>query len=106
MGRSKGMVLMINHVIDHTHPADEFKDKVLTLLILGCDEDRQSAKGSGKNRKPGGILRHASRSDMMLVAKVDFAHRRISGISIPRDTLWQVPAYREQKINAYHYIGV
>jgi LCP family protein required for cell wall assembly len=69
----------------------------LTILVLGCDEDRYFG---GQQ-----IIRHQARSDMMLVAKLDFKNHRISGISIPRDTLCQVPGYHETKINAYHLLG-
>ena len=42
---------------------------------------------------------------MMLVARLDFKANRISGVTIPRDLLVQLPGYRSQKINAYHSIG-
>ncbi len=81
----------------NTQPADVFNSESVTLLILGCDEDRS----------PGGrkVLRQNARSDMMLVAKIDFANKRIGGVSIPRDLQVQLPGYRAQKINAYHSIG-
>ncbi|MBS1723062.1 MAG: LCP family protein [Armatimonadetes bacterium] len=75
----------------------------LNVLILGCDEDRYYAGRGHKN--PGAVLRHASRSDMMLVARIDFGKKRITGISIPRDLAWTVPGYKQQKINAFHNIG-
>ena len=78
--------------------ADPFEGRdSLTLLVLGCDEDRYFG---GEQ-----IIRHQARSDMMLLAKLDFKNTRITAISIPRDTLCQVPGYREQKINGYHLIG-
>lgn len=78
-------------------PEEVFRGDVLNVLLLGCDEDRA----------PGGkkILRQNARSDMMLLARVDFTKKQITGVSIPRDTLCTVPGYREQKINAYHSIG-
>lgn len=69
----------------------------VTLLLLGCDEDRYYG---GKQ-----IIHEQARSDLMLVAKLDFANNRISGISIPRDTLASPKGYRNHKINAYHLIG-
>jgi polyisoprenyl-teichoic acid--peptidoglycan teichoic acid transferase len=79
-------------------PAEVFQQRqAVTILILGCDEDRYYG---GKQ-----ILRTQARSDMMLVAKLDFENNRISGVSIPRDTLVRLPGYREQKINGYHAIG-
>lgn len=80
-----------------------FATNTLTLLILGCDEDRYyTPRGSGK---AGQVIKHASRSDMMMVAKIDFRNKRITGISIPRDLRWEVPGYKPQKINAYHALG-
>jgi polyisoprenyl-teichoic acid--peptidoglycan teichoic acid transferase len=69
----------------------------INLLILGCDEDLYYG---GKQ-----VLLKQARSDMMLVARLDFRQNRISGVSIPRDTLCELPGFREQKINAYHAIG-
>lgn len=79
-------------------PQEVFDNKSsLTILILGCDE----------NRAPGGhrVITTAARSDMMLLAKLDFERNLVSGMSIPRDTLFALPGYRAQKINAYHAIG-
>jgi LCP family protein required for cell wall assembly len=75
-------------------PDQEFGKNSVTLLVLGCDSDYT----------PGGarITRKYSRSDMMLVAKLDFANKRITGVSIPRDTECRLPGYRAMKINAYH----
>jgi polyisoprenyl-teichoic acid--peptidoglycan teichoic acid transferase len=70
----------------------------VNLLLLGCDVDLS----------PGGrrVLQKQARSDMMLVAHLDFDDARITGLSIQRDTLCAIPGYREQKINSYHAIGV
>lgn len=76
----------------------------ITVLVLGCDEDRYYG-GPASERQAGGILRHASRSDMMLVARLDFEEDKVTGLSIPRDLLVQLPGYRTHKINAYHAIG-
>jgi LCP family protein required for cell wall assembly len=40
-----------------------------------------------------------------MVARLDFSQNRISGLSIPRDTLVAAGKYGEQKINAYHQFG-
>jgi len=78
-------------------PPQEFGNSEFTVLVLGCDEDLA----------PGGkvVLRKQARSDMMLVVKFDFPNKKITGISIPRDTLCQVPGYKPMKINAYHSIA-
>lgn len=79
-------------------PVDPFAGKpALTVLILGCDADYSRG---GKR-----VLRKYARSDMMLVARFDFAAQRVAGLSIPRDTLVAVNGYPEQKINAYHSLG-
>jgi LCP family protein required for cell wall assembly len=69
----------------------------ITLLVLGCDEDRYYG---GKQ-----ILKDRARSDLMLVAKLDFENNVITGVSIPRDTLAAPRGYKAQKINAYHVLG-
>lgn len=109
VGRSKVMSESIVQTVTGETPQKVFEAELkgtrdyLNVLILGCDEDRLYA---GDRSKPGSIIRHASRSDMMLVAKIDFGNKRISGISIPRDLLWEIPGYRPHKINAFHKIGV
>jgi LCP family protein required for cell wall assembly len=81
----------------HKSPQEIFGKDVLTVLILGCDEDRA----------PGGkkIERSGVRSDMMLLARLDFVNKKITGVSIPRDTMCKVDGYKNQKINAYHAMG-
>lgn len=78
--------------------ADPFEGKDhLTLLVLGCDSDL--SRGGKK------VLKKYARSDMMMVAKLDFVKNRITGLSIPRDTLSRAGKYGEQKINAFHQFG-
>ncbi len=78
-------------------PKDLFGKDSLTVLLLGCDEDLYFG---GKQ-----IIRHQARSDMMLIAKLDFKNNRIMGLSIPRDTRCRLPGYRSMKINAYHAVA-
>jgi LCP family protein required for cell wall assembly len=78
-------------------PKQTFGSDSVTLLILGCDEDLQDNTGK--------VLKKQARSDMMLVAKLDFANHMITGVSIPRDTECQLPGYHRLKINAYHNIA-
>lgn len=87
-------------ISDWLHPRTPnqiFNSDTLTILILGCDEDR--APNGGK------VLKASARSDMILLVKVDFKHNRIGGISIPRDLLWGLPGYSKRKINAYYAAG-
>lgn len=73
-----------------------------TILILGCDEDRfyHGILLHGQN-----IWKKYARSDMMLLAKLDFNTNTITGISIPRDTLVTLPKYGRHKINAFHELA-
>lgn len=89
---------MVFHTLRRESPSEAWggKDSV-NLLVLGCDEDRYYG---GQQ-----IIHNMARSDMMLVAKLDFKKNQITGISIPRDTLAAPDGYRRHKINAYHLIG-
>jgi len=98
IGQSQVLSHVVMDELTRTPPEVVFQNhETLTVLILGCDEDRA----------PGGkrILRKNARSDMMLVARVDFPARRISGLSIPRDLVVDLPGYSPMKVNAYHAIG-
>lgn len=94
---SKVASALVSQKIHDTKPQEVFNGNSLTVLLLGCDEDLA----------PGGkvVLRKQARSDMMLVAKLDFDNRRITGLSIPRDTECRLPGDRTRKINAYHAIA-
>ncbi len=97
-GKSKVITAISKQAITHKKPEEVFLNRPhLTLLLLGCDEDRA----------PGGkkILVESARSDTMIVVKFDFQHQRITGISLPRDLMVQLPGYRAHKINAYHKFG-
>lgn len=84
--------------ISHEKPQQAWSGRdSVTLLILGCDEDRYYG---GKQ-----IIHQQARSDMILVAKLDFKNNRITGVSIPRDTLAAPDGYKRQKINAFHLLG-
>jgi LCP family protein required for cell wall assembly len=69
----------------------------LTLLVLGCDADYTRG---GKR-----IVRKYARSDMIMVVRLDLVTKKVSGVSIPRDTLASAGGRGEQKINAYHSFG-
>jgi LCP family protein required for cell wall assembly len=80
-----------------------------TLLILGCDEDRfyRGVKLHGQN-----IYKKFARSDMMLIAKLNFDTNTITGLSIPRDTSCRIPQFDGKrvlggthKINAFHELA-
>lgn len=88
----------------HIPQENPFGKDVVTLLVLGCDEDRYFG-GAGSDMGPGQITRHQARSDMMMLVHMDFKRKIISGISIPRDTLVAANGHSSQKINAYHLYG-
>ncbi len=84
--------------ISKTTPEQVFKeDTSITVLVLGCDEDR--LPGSKK------VIVENARSDTILAIKFDFSTSRITGVSIPRDLMVQLPGYNSNKINAYHKYG-
>jgi LCP family protein required for cell wall assembly len=100
IGKSKVLSAIIRDRVDrtfHIPVQNPFGQDVVTLLVLGCDEDWYFG---GKQ-----LIRHQARSDMMLLCRLDFANNRITGISIPRDTLVAADGRPEQKINGYHLLG-
>ncbi len=90
MGAMKGLFLA-------PKPTEAFSSNVVTFLILGCDEDLYYQHLY--------VAKHAARSDMMMVARMDFETNEITGVSIPRDTWCKLPGYDTHKINAYHAIA-
>lgn len=78
-------------------PQETFAKDNLTLLVLGCDEVRNYRRD---------VVNDNARSDMILLAKLDFATQSVSGVAIPRDLWVELPQDSEgHKINAYHAIG-
>ena len=68
-----------------------------TILILGSDARPEGSKEPGAN--PGG----PSRSDTILLWRVGGGHA--ARLSIPRDTVVEIPGHGEQKINAAYAFG-
>ncbi len=97
VGQSPVFRNMIGKAFKPNAPEDSFHSDTLTLLILGCDEDLSVG---GKK-----VLKKQARSDMMLIAKLDFKNKMVTGVSIPRDTRCRLPGYHAEKINAYHNIA-
>ena len=95
---SKVGIQLMQEILHPRPPEEVFKgDANLTLLILGCDQDT--------DEKTKRVLRKQARSDMMLVANLDFRNHRITGLSIPRDTACDLPGYEGHRINAFHSIA-
>ena len=69
----------------------------LNLMIIGRDRDYDDRTDQ--------VLKSRARSDMLMVAHVDFVKNTISLLSIPRDTRTFVPGRGMTKINAAHQVG-
>lgn len=79
-------------------PQEMFKSDALTILVLGCDEDVTT--GGVK------VTKLQARSDMMMLARCDFAKGTLAAISIPRDTYYKMPGDKNaHKLNAFHAYG-
>jgi len=68
----------------------------VTVLVLGRDADRD-------NR--GQIVHSRGRADAILLVRLDFSDKKVSILSIPRDTLVDIPGHGRHKINAAHAYG-
>lgn len=69
-------------------------DKRINILLLGVDDGDPDNPGSPK------------RSDTMMVASVDTKNGKINLLSIPRDTMVNIPGHGEDKItHAFFYGG-
>lgn len=97
LGRSKLISQNWRALITPPSPQEVFNSDAETFLILGCDEDVYYHSEF--------VLKHKARSDMMMVARMDFASGEITGVSIPRDTWCTLEGYKEHKINAYYSIA-
>lgn len=78
-------------------PAEAFPgQQTLNMLIVGRDYDY-----SDKDQ----ILHTQGRSDMLMVARLDFARHDVSLLSIPRDTRTRIAGHGTTKINAAYKYG-
>jgi len=88
--------MMASYTPEQQFPPD--KQHIITLAILGCDRDYEDAR-------PVPIKGKNTRSDTIIVARIDFDSRTIRAMSIPRDTAVIVPGHGYHKINAAHAFG-
>jgi polyisoprenyl-teichoic acid--peptidoglycan teichoic acid transferase len=86
----------VKHPFHALQPADVFPDQVMNMLVIGRDADY--------NDKDQVIKTHA-RSDLLMVAHIDFPHNNVTLLSIPRDTKANIPRHGVSKINAAHAFG-
>jgi len=84
------------------HPktvADVFPhQQALNLMVIGRDRDYDDRTDQ--------VLKTRARSDLLMVARLDFDKKTVSLLSIPRDTRAHIPGYSgTTKINAAHQKG-
>ncbi|BDI31063.1 hypothetical protein CCAX7_31140 [Capsulimonas corticalis] len=70
--------------------------KTLNLMVIGRDYDYSNSDQ---------IIKTQARSDMLMMARIDFDQKKISFLSIPRDTRADIPGWGVGKINAAHAHG-
>ena len=85
-------------IFQHQSVAEAFPNQpALNLMIIGRDRDY--------NDRTDQILKTRARSDMLMVAHLDFVKNTVSLLSIPRDTRAHIPGHGTTKINAAHEFG-
>jgi len=95
---SGNLVRLIPPIFQRQTVSDAFPNqKALNLMIIGRDRDYDDRTDQ--------VLKTRARSDMLMVAHLDFAKNTISLLSIPRDTRALVPGRGVTKINAAHQVG-
>src|ERR1044072_7619833 len=95
-GRSPIIKKLLNPFENHPSAQQAFKTRSQTILVLGCDQDVYFQSQF--------VMKHKARADMIMVARFDFEHNRITGVSIPRDTWCNLPEYPgDHRINSYYH---
>jgi LCP family protein required for cell wall assembly len=95
-GRDELIRTFVADYITGGTPERAYGKGAVTILALGVDATYHGKKRSYEH----------TRSDAMMVARLDFDRNRAFIISIPRDTYVAIPGYRSlQKINAAHALG-
>ncbi len=92
---------MPKYLLGILHPktvADVFPhQQALNLMVIGRDRDYDDRTDQ--------VLHTRARSDMLMMAHLDFAKKTVSLLSIPRDTRARIPGFGVTKINAAHQKG-
>ena len=73
------------------------RQQAINLMVIGRDHDYDDRTDQ--------VLKTRARSDMLMVARLDFAKQTVSLLSIPRDTRAHIPGHGTTKINAAHQFG-
>lgn len=96
----------------NVNPKKVFNDyDGLVIMILGTDDDRKmigwGVDDRGHQHAVSKVTKRGARADMILVARLDFDKKTISGLSIPRDTGVRMPNLdrRILKINGYYSVA-
>jgi LCP family protein required for cell wall assembly len=72
-------------------------DQPLNVVLLGIDYN-----GAGRGLTTDG---DRTRTDTIILVRLDPQHRRISALSIPRDTRMELPGFGTDKVNAANVYG-
>jgi len=98
---SRSLSGLIGSLIRNQTVADVFPNqKAVNLMVIGRDADYDDRTDQ--------VLKTRARSDILMVAHLDFDKKTVSLLSIPRDTLAKIHAHGRvitTKINAAHQIG-
>ncbi len=70
------------------------------MLLLGVDKDQNRVNSKEYGKDP-----HAYRSDSIMLVRVDPKNKKVTLVSIHRDTLVELKGHGKQKINAAYSIG-
>lgn len=102
-GQSALAVEVAKQMATKVEPREVFDQRdFVNILILGIDENRYYKP---RNSKEAGQVLEGGRSDVMMIAHLDFDKNTISGISISRDIAIALDGGVRRKINAYYERG-
>lgn len=89
---------VVSGLFRHPTPASVFPDTphAMNLMVIGHDCDYND-----KDQ----VIKTRGRSDMLMMAHLDFDRKTVSLLSIPRDTRAEIPGHRAGKINGAYYFG-
>ena len=74
--------------------AEERLERATNILLIGTDSP---VSGAGENNE--------TRADVLMLASCDPRRNRVSILSIPRDTLIEIPGYGQDRINMSNVYG-
>jgi len=93
-GTIEDVLIHPSHIVSFTQKMF-YGPPSFNIVLLGKDYDYDN---KGRRMETG-------RTDSIIVFYIDCNTKKITGISIPRDTLVNIPNYGENKINAAYHIG-